>query len=228
MDSDELEQAAIRLQAEKRKLTGMIEKIEESGINHELGDSTGELSAYDNHPADLGSEVFERSKDIALRDNENILVAAIEHALKNIKEGSYGQCEVCGSVIPAPRLKALPWATTCVDCQQKLDSHDISKRPVEEYSLQPPFGRTFLDQDSKQNVGFDGEDSLQAVWQYGSSDSPQDLPGSDDYENLNIDPDERIGVVDPADAIPASIDGSHDQTAQINRESLRKRMSRKI
>ena len=226
MNADWLEQAAKRLKIEKQKLTGMIEKIEENGISQELGDSTGELSAYDNHPADLGSEVFERSKDIALRDNENILIADIEHALDKIEEGSYGTCDVCKTVIPDARLKALPWAATCVDCQQKLDSHDIAVRPIEEYSLEPPFGRTFLDRDAKQNVGFDGEDSLQDVWQYGSSDSPQDLPGSRDFSDLNMDPNEQVGIVDQVDNLPAHMDGSRDQSAQLNRESSRKRMSR--
>jgi YteA family regulatory protein len=226
MDADKLEQAVKLLTIEKQKLMGTIEKIEESGINQELGDSTGELSAYDNHPADLGSEVFERSKDIALRDNENVLIADINHALDKIEEGSYGRCDVCKSVIPDARLKALPWAATCVDCQQKLDSHDNFVRPIEEYSLQSPFGRTFLDRDAKQNVGFDGEDSLQAVWQYGSSDSPQDLPGSRDFSDMNIDPNEQVGIVDTVDNVPAHMDGTYDQSAQFNRESSRKRMSR--
>lgn len=32
-------------------------------------DSVGELSSYDNHPADTGTELFEREKDIALNDH---------------------------------------------------------------------------------------------------------------------------------------------------------------
>ena len=199
MDAKKLEQAAARLTREKYKLSQLVEQIEETGLASPLRDTTGELSAYDNHPADLGSETFERSKDIALRDNENILLSNIEHALMKISEQSYGTCDICGEPIPASRLEALPWAATCITCQKDLDSHEIATRPVEEYSLQAPFGRTFLDNDPKESVGFDGEDSLQAVWRYGSSDSPQDLPGSHDYKDIDIDPDEPIGVVDPID-----------------------------
>lgn len=215
MDTINVQKAAARLREEKRKLSEVIAQIEESGLNNWLTDSTGELSAYDNHPADLGSETFERSKDLALRDNETVLLSQIEHALDKIQNGSYGMCDVCGSSIGNERLEALPWATACVHCQEKLDSHEIATRPVEEYSLQPPFGRSFDDNDPQTPVGFDGEDSLQAVWRYGSSDSPQDLPGSHGFANLNMDPDEQLGVVDPVDVIPARFDGSHDKTTRI-------------
>lgn len=215
MDTEKLEKVRNRLLKEKDKLAGVVAQIEESGIDDWFTDSIGELSAYDNHPADIGSETFERSKDIALRDNENLLIKDVERALQKIEKGTYGKCEVCGEAIPESRLDALPWAATCVKCQEKLDSHDIAKRPVEEYSLEAPFGRSFLDHDPNEFVGFDGEDSLQAVWRYGSSDSPQDLPGSHDFKDLNIDPHEQIGIVDPADALPANQDGSHDKTTRL-------------
>lgn len=215
MKQIDLEKAAARLQAEKRKLSGVISQIEESGLNNWLTDSTGELSAYDNHPADLGSETFERSKDLALCDNEAGLVSQIDHALDKIKSGSYGTCDICGKPIGNARLEALPWAAACVSCQKQLDSHEIATRPVEEYFLQPGLGRTFNDDEPEEPVGFDGEDSLQAVWRYGSSDSPQDLPGSQGFANLNIDPDEQLGIVDPVDVIPARFDGSHDKTTRI-------------
>ena len=34
--------------------------------DNNIRDTTGELSLYDNHPADLGTELFEREKDMAL------------------------------------------------------------------------------------------------------------------------------------------------------------------
>lgn len=210
MDNHKLERVANRLKREKQKLIGMIDKIEENGINQALGESIGELSVYDNHPADLGTESFERSKDLALCDNEHLLIADIDHALDKIKAGSYGLCDVCRSSISAERLHALPWAATCVKCQEQLDSQDIAIRPIEEFSLQYPFGRTFLDHSTKQQAGFDGEDSLQAVWNFGSSDSPQDLPGSHDFSDLDIDPYEQVGIVDPVDNLPSYLDGSHD------------------
>ena len=63
------------------------------------------------------------------------------------------------------------------------------------------------------SVGFDGEDALQAVMRYGSSDTPQDIPGSHDYKDLFLNSDETAGIVDPADAITRSF-----LSAVVNKE----------
>lgn len=43
----------------------------------------------------------------------------IDQALVRIESGTYGTCAECGEDIPIERLKALPFAMLCVDCQQK-------------------------------------------------------------------------------------------------------------
>ena len=43
----------------------------------------------------------------------------IEDSLERIKEGRYGRCEACGGHIPAARLNALPFTSTCVRCQRE-------------------------------------------------------------------------------------------------------------
>jgi len=45
----------------------------------------------------------------------------IERAIKLIRKGRYGSCEVCGASIPVARLKALPYTTVCIDCRQKQE-----------------------------------------------------------------------------------------------------------
>ena len=51
----------------------------------------------------------------------------LEKALEKIREGTYGKCEHCPKKVPLARLKALPYATTCIECQRlseegRLDS----------------------------------------------------------------------------------------------------------
>lgn len=168
-----------------------------------MANTTGELSAYDNHPADLGSETFERSKELGIRDNERILLRNVEKALDKIHQGTYGRCERCGEQIAMERLEALPWATQCKRCQEAAEQPDATSRPLEEGLLAPPFYRSFLDADSEEFTGFDGEDAWQAVARYGSSDTPQDIPGAANYKALFLNSDEHQGIVDLADAIPA-------------------------
>lgn len=206
MDSSKLQYFQRILTEEKAKLSESISRIEEPGIGDTMSDSLGELSVYDNHPADLGDELFERSKDTALRDNSLVLLNDIERALEKIADGSYGICDRCGAKIFLGRLEAIPWANQCIECQQASEKSDVTPRPLEEVVLEPPFHRTFKDTSDEHYIGFDGEDSLQAVLKYGSSDTPQDIPGSYDYKSLFPNSNEHEGIVDLADSIPVQYD----------------------
>src|SRR5215471_5968025 len=45
-------------------------------------------------------------------------------ALERIAEGTYGTCLACEREIGAKRLRAVPWAVYCVDCQETADRQD--------------------------------------------------------------------------------------------------------
>lgn len=103
-----------RIKAEIARITRRLNSSDASG---ELGD----LADYDNHPADQGTETFERTKDLALDENLDRLLESIDNALRKIEAGTYGICDRCGSDIKPERLKALPYATFCVDCQDIVE-----------------------------------------------------------------------------------------------------------
>jgi DnaK suppressor protein len=42
-------------------------------------------------------------------------------ALTRVADGEYGVCSECGTSIPRKRLLAIPDATTCVACQERLE-----------------------------------------------------------------------------------------------------------
>jgi len=42
-------------------------------------------------------------------------------ALKRLDEGLYGICARCGNNINPERLRAVPYATLCVTCQERLE-----------------------------------------------------------------------------------------------------------
>lgn len=191
----------VRLQAEKERLAQMAERIEQRGLGEQQSDVISELSLYDNHPADVGSETFERGKDIGLWDNTERLLAQVDHALEKLEAGNYGVCERCGQEIDAARLEALPWATLCHYCQEGEEGRDRdnTSRPVEEEILAPPFGRTFLD--NADYTGFDGEDTWQAVARYGTASGPQDEGGVDSYNDTYIDASEQRGAVEDVEEV---------------------------
>ncbi len=201
MKEEDLQQMKHLLEKERRELLTEVDRLNETGLNQAQGESIGELSTYDNHPADLGSETFERSKDSALADNALVLLDRIDAALEKLEQGSYGLCEGCGKPISTARLTAVPYAARCLACQQHLEQADPTPRPLEEVSLTPPFVRTFTDEQDQ--TGYDGEDTLQAVLRYGSSDTPQDLAGMESFSAFFPDGSEQSGQVELTDGIAA-------------------------
>lgn len=200
MDQTKLNEFKERLIAEKERLYAELHGSEDFNLNQSLTDSVDELSAYDNHPADLGSETFEREKDLALMNNTHEILARVEDALGRMEEGKYGICEDCGREIALERLEAIPYTTLCIHCQRADEGNrQTRERPIEEEVLFPPFGRTFLD--SSDNVGIDGEDVWQEVARYGTSNSPSDLGGTINYEDTFYDAHENQGIVEQVDGI---------------------------
>lgn len=157
-------------------------------------DSTGELSSYDNHPADDATELYEREKDIALYEHARQELSEIEHALKAITHDQYGKCEVCGKDIPVERLEAIPTTTFCVEhTPSKETSH---QRPLEEGVLMPPFGQFDFD-DRRESVAYDSEDTWQEVASYGTSETGSDfIRPPADFEDMYVEPEENIGYVE--------------------------------
>src|SRR6476660_9117022 len=68
--------------------------------------------------AAAASHVFEQQRDLALRDHNQVHLAAIDAALARLDPGTYGSCTSCHRAIHPERLEALPWAALCIDCQR--------------------------------------------------------------------------------------------------------------
>lgn len=184
-----------RLLKSKAALEEQLQSISLGGLNESLQDSIQELSSYDNHPGDVGSEVFERSKDLALRDNIKVQLQKIEDALASLEKGKYGFCRRCGKKIPHERLDAVPETTLCLACQQEYEREERKRvRPIEEEVIRLPFGRPA---GIGQGMEYDGEDAWQDVarWNehsersqagsyYGGSDLNEDRGYVEDIEAL--------------------------------------------
>lgn len=76
---------------------------------------------YGNHQADDASDAFEQAKELSLLQNSERVLAQVEAALLRFERGVYGVCERCGQQIDPARLKALPYATLCMSCQQRIE-----------------------------------------------------------------------------------------------------------
>ncbi|HHT65024.1 MAG: TraR/DksA C4-type zinc finger protein [Caldicoprobacterales bacterium] len=193
----------------KNKLEKMLDDKSESLSIHKeisskdsLRNSTNELSFYDNHPADTGSETYEMEKQFTLSRHQARQVDEVKAALERIGKGSYGYCESCGKSIAFERLDVIPETRFCMDCEEeKAGASDMKyDRPAEEDLLESPFYRTFQKEDS---VLYDGEDALQDTQKYGSSSGPQDISVNDriDYQHTWYESHEDVGYVEDVENI---------------------------
>lgn len=67
--------------------------------------------------------VIDLSEDISLQklSSHRETLLKIDEALRKLDEGTYGRCEECGEEISEERLKILPFAIYCRDCQEKIE-----------------------------------------------------------------------------------------------------------
>jgi RNA polymerase-binding transcription factor DksA len=107
-------QARRRLESERERVTNLIANLRGEIGDTPEADQLGELSGYDQHPADQGSETFEREKDLSILEGLESELAEIEAALQRVDEGTYGIDENTGEPIDPARLDALPTARTNV------------------------------------------------------------------------------------------------------------------
>ncbi len=118
MSDQVLSEARERLEAERDRLVRLRDGIhDETSPDEPESSELQELSTIDQHPADVGSEVFEREKDLSIAQRFDSELEDIEAALRRIEDGTYGTCEVCNKPIGRARLEAIPHARFCVDDQ---------------------------------------------------------------------------------------------------------------
>lgn len=72
--------------------------------------------------ADTASELYTQEFNYSLSEKERDELKLISDALDRIEDGEFGECDECGDKISEPRLKAIPWAPRCIDCQELVEA----------------------------------------------------------------------------------------------------------
>ncbi len=103
-----------------------VEQRSEEVLKRSAKDDAGDLSSYGQHLADAGSESFERDMAYNLISNQKEILSEIEEAIKRIKNGTYGICEVTGKPIPESRLTAIPY-TRCTKEGQEIKERQAKR-----------------------------------------------------------------------------------------------------
>ena len=67
---------------------------------------------------DRANNAYSRELLFSLSDGERHTMLRVEEALQRLEGGTYGVCINCGNEIRSGRLRAVPWARYCIDCQE--------------------------------------------------------------------------------------------------------------
>lgn len=119
----QLKQFRQLLLAERAKFAGEIKSIAEETLKSPR-EASGDLSAYTVHMADMAADTYERELSMNLVSSEQEVLYQIEDALKRMDEGSFGICQQCNKPITMTRLKAVPYASLCIQCQRLKEQKD--------------------------------------------------------------------------------------------------------
>ncbi|MBS8265346.1 molecular chaperone DnaK [Mesobacillus boroniphilus] len=217
LTNDQLNRLKQMVIDEKETLISQIDSNEEEGyLEGSQREATGELSSYDNHPADSGTELFERSKNLAMYEHHDDQIEKVDSALKAIEDGTYGNCAECGKEIPFERLEAVPYTLYCVEHsnEQNLSNDRPAEEDVLDYTHEADFDR-------RQNEEMaDNRNSFDDVAEFGTSETPSDFIGDhEDYNKLYIDNEKEKGFTEDYESFSATdIEGDDRQIFQSDTE----------
>ncbi len=126
MDKKQLSRLTEKLLKEKENIIKQ-KRVVENIVEKSNRETTGEISTFRTHIADLSSETYQKEIASQLTTQEGKILMEIEEALRKIKEGKYGICEKCGQEISEERLEAIPYCRYCIDCQKTIEAKQQKK-----------------------------------------------------------------------------------------------------
>lgn len=199
MKNKRLEYFKAKLLKERERTLKTLEAMDRNQPKAEsIKEESQELSSYDNHPADQGTELFMATMQANLENHQDYRLVEIDRALESIENGNYGLCQLCGNNILEERLEVMPEANICMECAQgKLEAYKLDHdRPVEEDPLSPSYRTSYKDYNDY--TGFDGEDAYQAVASFNKiPDDPSFATG----DHLGVFDDHQPGAVEEIENI---------------------------
>lgn len=105
----------------RTNLTEGLQHLSENNLKRSQRDSSGDLSGYSYHMADVGTDSFGREMELNIASSENERIRMIDEALERIEESTYGQCVSCDGQINIERLRAIPYARLCIECARESE-----------------------------------------------------------------------------------------------------------
>lgn len=150
----------VKLEYFKSKLLEEREQVVKSLKNRGERESetreqlNSELSSYDNHPGDTGTETYMIEQEKGFKKQLEDTIEKIDESLEDIKSGRYGYCDNCDKEISEGRLELIPYAKSCLECSDE----EIEDEADLEFETRDDERLGYKTNTSKINMGYDRED----------------------------------------------------------------------
>src|SRR5918999_4681697 len=102
------------------QVQGKIRDVRAEGANNP---NQGVLDAVESSEADIQDDI-----EFALIQMKSETLIKIEEALHRLEDGTFGHCFEWGEEISRRRLRALPFAVRCKDCEEARESDQQRER----------------------------------------------------------------------------------------------------
>ena len=112
------------LEERRRELTSEVQgKIRD--VRAESGKDRDVLDQGESSEVDIQEDI-----EFALIQMKGETLNKVNEALRRLEEGTYGNCFECGDEIAEPRLRALPFAVRCKDCEEARETAEQRERQM--------------------------------------------------------------------------------------------------
>lgn len=111
------EQELLQLQEERQYIEDEITRL------RRVLSEEPELELEDGDP-----DIIEREKSLALLRSFELRREEVDDAISQIANGTYGICERCGMSINPERLRIMPEAKYCIECQTTIEKRSRRRR----------------------------------------------------------------------------------------------------
>jgi len=112
----------------RKHLTEGIERHSEETLKRSSKEDAGDLSSYGQHMADAGTDTFDRDFALSLVSSEQEALSEIEAAIKRVRDGTYGICEITAKPISKERLLAVPFTRYSAEAQKQIERNKHHSR----------------------------------------------------------------------------------------------------
>ena len=112
------------LEERRREIMGQVQdKIRDVRTEGANNPNQGVLDAAESSESDIQDDI-----EFALIQMKAETLNKIDEALRRLEEGTFGYCFECGEEISERRLRALPFAVRCKDCEEARETAQQRER----------------------------------------------------------------------------------------------------